>query len=805
MVSGRADDGKSLITNDKQRRLTPYFPESVQNKLLEELKKENRFEALTEEEEEDEEENTAEKKWSISFMKKIDSITKPTTSANSPVSATVQVTDYSDTNESDMLQKISMEQQNQFHVAKASNHEVCPTNEFPTEADFMSMVIQQNHQQANPQEAQLMGILGHNQLAPGILALYNSIQSDVMKLLSSTNIALLSSQEVSSGSPSPMTQSPLPPAPVSPLYQSPIPPFAQPPMSPLAQSPVQGQVTHYHNPNAIASHQNVVQQQPPGKQQHSPQPSSAATESSECMLPKLDPTSSVCLTGESQKQGKSSRLSSKNSHSITTPELPAIKSPLASRRSSHKRSPKTSSSSQCKVSGLKTTPSSVPLPSVGNSRSVIVVQDKVVESVAENLQKLEEKDSLTNEEVEVVLKSPADFEQSKILIHALSEIAKEEELEETLKNSKEKKKSTTTSETTNAKRAVSNRSSILYKHQKSYNNNNNNDNRQVASLDFKSSTRSPRKEVVTASVTKKSFQDNNDTPNYAKPLKRRSTNQSFTSNKTTSSTTATSLHGNGKSSEHKEENNAPSVFERLSKNRKSSINTATATDAPPSQTQKQLNTSTSKSKPSTTSRHRTVSISEPTEIQNVKSIDDKIKQLPTTKSNSTKEKVSNSSEYSSSTNTLSKQDLASRSRQQSTSRQRTTESKASSGQIEPIKSKSSSIRKIKKKKSSKITIKMKSTNSIISSSVTSSTKVIESTKKDSKTKPVTKDSIVTSSTKVIESTKKDSKTKPVTKDSLDKRKYQEPSPAPVPAAIKSKEPLTTATMDISSTLSLIHI
>jgi len=758
-VVGTGGDGVGNVnTSDKKRRLTPYFPESVQNRLLEELKKENRFEALTEEEEEDDD-SAAEKEWSISFMKKLDSITQHPATSSSIAPATVQVTDFSETNESDMLQKI--EQQNQIHVAPTSNHQVCPSNEFPTEADFMSMVNQQTNQYApNGHELQLMSILGHNQLAPGILALYNSIQSDVMKLLSSTNIALLSSQSVSpssnSGNPSPIAQSPASPSnqlPVSPLYQSPVPPMsplAQPPMSPLAQSPIQTMPSYNDNQQQF--------QQPVRMTSHSPQtpPPVAITqnEGSEYKLPKLDPSSSVCLTGESPKQqDRSTKPSPKTSHYITTPELPAVKSPLASRRSLSKPSPM-ASSSQCKVINGKTTPSAVPLPSVGNTRSVIVVQNKVVESVASNgaaesQQKLEEKDSLTNEEVEVVLRSPADFEQSKILIHALNEIAKEEELEET--NFREKKKSVAETDT---KRIVSIRS-----RQKSYSNN----DRQTASLDFKSSTRSPRKErtASTVSIANKSFHDN-DTPNYAKPLKRIRTDRSFTTEGNNKTTSSTPSHNN-KPSEHKNEKNSPSVFERLSKHRKSSVNTTAAIEDPPSklssprqQTQKP-NISISKNKTSTTSnskqivptsRHRTVSITKP-EIQQVKSIESKKKQSSTTKSNSTKE-ISSSS--SSSANRVSKRDLASRSRQRSNERK-------SSSQIE-AKNKSSSIKKIKKRKSSKIST-IRSSNSVNSSSITSS--------------------------KVEEPSKK-STTKLTMKDVSDKRttsQNQEPSTT---AAIRSKAP-----------------
>ncbi|XP_066912328.1 titin homolog [Clytia hemisphaerica] len=505
----------SLLANSqagsgRERRLTPFFPESVQKRLIEEFNKENtnKFDYIAEEEDEDEQDEemdenfSNEKKWSNDFMDKLDNIH----------SITEEVCDYSNTNESDMLQNIESR--------KTSLQQSDNSNE----TNFM-MATQGHNQSPVMNEPELMGFLGQNQLAPGILALYNSIQADVQRLISSTNIALLASQSVNS---SPLTCSPQS-SPAEAMYDK----YGnhnyglQQVASPYSPSPLLNQAI----PSVQTSQHSVM-----SPLSQSTTPVADPTPPPPQTLSRLSPAQSCHQSDSSDLKSSKASLPKIKSNLV---ELPNISSPIPSQLSIHKQPSRATESSISIKKNLSTT---VPLPSVGHSRSVIEVQEKVIESRPSSKnttnKNLQEKDSLVNsEEKEVVLKTEIqNFKTS------LEKIGSSQRYKTSFVDPKPPCSTSPTHH--DAKRGTS---------ISSY-------SRPKVSNNSSGCTSTTRKQSQVQSVTK-AFSEN-ETPNYAKPLKR-------SVDKLESNIKYESIHKIRDIKMKTSESNGPSVFDRLSKHQKS--------------------------------------------------------------------------------------------------------------------------------------------------------------------------------------------------------------------------------------------
>jgi len=594
------DDKENISTADsllstgssvcaKERRLTPFFTDSYQKRLIVEFSKvDDKIEVLVEEDEEEEEEEEKEDdnegddndesskqlKWSKEFIQKIDSMTSTTTTK--PVDVAVKnVADFSNCNESDMINQIQMQQRQQYQVmmnALPSNHQVCPLNEYPTETDFMTMVNNNNNNNAAPQADQLMGILGHNHLAPGILALYNSIQSDVLRLLSATNINLLSTQTITSGSGSPCS-----------LQSNSSPLLGQQKNNIPQYNSASFHQQSFHNVSQISSpqpqhqqYQNIPQQTPSPtghiKQQRiisSPslvvQPTSPVSTPPECSSQSfiksktsinLIPTESTVITKNYSSSKASFHGASCKSNTI---QLPAVQSPKQSRLSlRHQKSSLSRSHSKIKM----TTSNNVSLPNVTQSRSVIEVQEKVMDKVTSV--ELQQEDSLLRQqssvENEVVLRSPADFEKSGISLDCKNT---ESKLMNTNNSNNRTATSSSVTSRSNATVSFRERTASPYAFQP----------RQKLSIQNSTHSKTSRKSSHRASSVTKPFPDTNETPNYAKPLRRSVDIVSTTQSKNSATNTTSNINNNTHQSDNRTSNkvegsSGTSVFDRLSKHKK---------------------------------------------------------------------------------------------------------------------------------------------------------------------------------------------------------------------------------------------
>ena len=587
-VDSSLSTGSSV--SGKERRLTPFFNDSYQKRLISEFSKvDDKIEVLLEEDEEEEDDEEEEKdkdkkeendesskqlKWSKEFIRKIDSITSSTTTKPVGV-AEKNVADFSNCNESDMINQIQMQQRQQYQVmmnALPSNHRVCPLNEYPTETDFMTMI--NNNNNTAPQADQLMGILGHNHLAPGILALYNSIQSDVLRLLSATNINLLSTQTITSDSGSPCSlqssSSPLlgPQNNNIPQYNSPS--FHQQSFQNMSQiSSPQLQHQQYQNisqqtpsptghgqqQRSIASPSLVVQPTPPVSTP--PESSSRSFIKSKASV-NLIPTESTIITKNYSSSKASFHGASYNSNTI---QLPAVQSPKQSRLSlRHQKSSLSRSHSKIKM----TTSNNVSLPNVTQSRSVIEVQEKVIDKVTSV--ELQQEDSLLRQqssvENEVVLRSPADFEKSGISLDYNKNT--ESKLMNTNNSNNRTAAPSSVTSRSNATVSFRERTASPYAFQP----------RQKLSIQNSTQSKTSRKSSHKAPSVTKPFPDTNEIPNYAKPLRRSVDTVAATQSKNSATNTSSNINNNNthqsenRTSNKIEGSSGTSVFDRLSKHKK---------------------------------------------------------------------------------------------------------------------------------------------------------------------------------------------------------------------------------------------
>ena len=402
----------------KQRRPTPFFPKSVQQQIIDEynkglkageLIKLNEEEEIEEDDEEEVEEEQGEdeddaiygkvssermrkmsnetissfneeEKWSSEFLKKVKSIT------NEHEKEVERNEDFSELTEAEIMYKIQC--QNDQDMSIREN-----LSEYPTETEFIRyMNACHKTKNGSKDEKILMNLINRDDLGPGILELYNSIQNDILKLLTISNKDMGSSEALPS---------------LSNTWQKVRPSSAKNRSRASLTSPTTNNTTE-----RICNKMSYDQMSDGNVSPH------LQSESSYNTLPKIE-SSNRFLTGCTN-----SKSSIRTSPNISNPdiELPIIHSPILSRRSVN-ISPRGSKSRTPSLPSIKSSHSSSSrssknvlkigqvsrLPSLKRSMSMLLTN--LAQSADDNqIRSVETEESLlTNDEPEVVLRSPDQF------------------------------------------------------------------------------------------------------------------------------------------------------------------------------------------------------------------------------------------------------------------------------------------------------------------------------------------------------------------------------------------------------------
>ena len=427
---------KNIQTKD--RRPTPFFPESFQQKIIEQYEKEQicKLEVFEEDEEEYESDDD--------FLQKSDSKTVfPLHSDQIIISQqeSIQIissdqikSDFSDLTECEIMNKIQKQDDLDKEILKT-------LPEYPTENEFLSLNASTNpHTQsispclANT-ERSLLNLLGQQELAPGILDLYNAIQKDIMKSLAQTNSVLLNLNNGFS-----LVQTNSATASFSPVYNN---------LAQNANSNMMGSFMAPSSPNPLPATptlraNQLFERQESQKQLCTPTISIIETEqelnfpqdtkslptqlsqaascdnknkSSYSLLPDIDSTSSNYLMGKASlvsRPGSLTPEADKRASQLQLPEIPSSLSKTSiqlSAKCSVLRTPslpkiRSSCSSNSRLRQLK--------GSLIESLPKVSLSGSVIETETAELHNMSSDEISLKEETEIVLKPPDYFKTSKL-------------------------------------------------------------------------------------------------------------------------------------------------------------------------------------------------------------------------------------------------------------------------------------------------------------------------------------------------------------------------------------------------------
>jgi len=361
---------------NRQRRPTPFFDESFQEKIIK-THEQTMHNDIIEEDEEEEEEEENQTSRSVHII----------TSSHSAHQ------DFSNFSEAQIMNKIEKENSNDTTI-------LSELSEYPREEEFFNYAQQNNLLPEGPsiptqQEKSLMNLLGQEEIAPGVIDLYNAIQADIMKLLSCTNSTLLMQSRSGNLAQSPNMLSEIPNFNVGIEVSSIVSPNLP------IKIPSQNTITQHStntNPTRLSHNSIVPSISVYGAEKNNESPennmqtniseletrktSETLSASSKIMLPQLDSSSKNLLGNKCES--KPSLASSKASISSVT-SLPRVVSTISSRsRLLQVRSSQTAS-----------------LPNVTKTTSLIIAQNNLVANSK-------------NEEPEIIIRSPKDFEENKL-------------------------------------------------------------------------------------------------------------------------------------------------------------------------------------------------------------------------------------------------------------------------------------------------------------------------------------------------------------------------------------------------------
>ena len=434
----------------KDRRPTPFFPESFQQKIIEQYEKEQicKLEVFDEDEEEDESEDD--------FLQKSDSqIVFPLLSDQIIISQkeSIQIissdqieSGFSDLTECEIMNKIQKQDDLDKEILKT-------LPEYPTEIEFLCLNASANPHSQNISpfiantERSLLNLLGQQELAPGILDLYNAIQKDIMKSLARTNSVLLNLNNAFS-----LVQTNSSTASFRPVYNNLLQNSSSNRMgsfmTPSSPNPLPAKPTM--KPNQLFERQEsqklctptisiIETEQESSLPQDTKSLSTKLPQAASCdnknrssysLLPDIDSTSSNYLMGKTSLVSRPGSLTPEEGKRASQLQLPEIPSSLSKTsiqlrgKCSVPRTPslpkiRSSCSSNSRLRQLKGSLIES-LPKAGLSRLVI-------EKETTELHNTSSDETLVKEETEIVLQAPDCFKTSKLemtkMKSAMSEIS----------------------------------------------------------------------------------------------------------------------------------------------------------------------------------------------------------------------------------------------------------------------------------------------------------------------------------------------------------------------------------------------
>ena len=420
----------------KERRPTPFFPESFQQKIIEQYEKEQicKLEIFEEDEEEDESENDSLQKSDSQtvFPLLSDKIIVSEKESIQIISSDQIKNDFSDLTECEIMNKIQKQDDLEKEILKT-------LPEYPTENEFLSLSAAADPYTKNISpcftnaERSLLNLLGQQELAPGILDLYNAIQNDIMKSLAQTNSVLLNLNNGFSLVQTNSTTTSFCPVyknlaqNVSPMMgsfiapSSPNPSQAKPTLMPNQLFERQESQKQLCTPTISVIETEQESSLPQDTKSLSTKLSQAVScdnknKSSYSLLPDIDSTSSNYLMGKANLVSRPGSLTPEDRRGSQL-QLPKIPSSLSknsiqlSAKCSVPRTPslpkiRSSCSSNSRLRQLK--------GSVIESLPKVSLSGSVIEKETTELHNISSEEILLIEETEVVLKAPDYFKTSKL-------------------------------------------------------------------------------------------------------------------------------------------------------------------------------------------------------------------------------------------------------------------------------------------------------------------------------------------------------------------------------------------------------